>query len=922
LNPTGTALAYATYLGGTNGSDSGNAIAVDSGGNTYVAGSAGSTDFPVTLGAFQTSDGATGGIANAFITKLNATGSSLVYSTYLGGSGNQVGKPVPDGPNPGDLGNAIAVDSAGNAYVAGSARSTDFPVTAGAVQTVNHAAASGGSNAFVAELNPTGAGLLYSTYLGGSGDSAIYGSGGESAMGVAQNGVGKVYVAGNASSADFPTTTGAYETNQIGTHNSFAAMLNLGVPGASELSIAPGSLTLLSPAIGQDSAAKMVTLTNGGTGAVTIQNISIGGTNQAEFAQTNTCGNSLPSGATCTISVTFIPAVAGSRSATLSISDDAPGSPQSVPLTGSEIVYPPQASFSPASLTFTQDVGTTSAPQTSTFSNTGKGPLNITSISLGSGPSGPFSQTNDCGSTVAAGASCTFHVTFTPTGGTENTGIFVSDNQQNSPQVLGLIGLVPASAALTFSPASLTFAPQKVGSTSSAQTITVTNASAERVVITSVTVTGDFSDTTACGGWLAPLQGCMISVSFKPTTAGSRTGMITIADSGPRSPQVIALSGTGTVPGAALSTTVLTFCPQVVGSASVAQTVQLTNSGQAALSITSISASGDFAQSNTCGSTVTAGANCTISVTFTPTDAGSRTGEVTITDNASGAPQIVALSGTGISPMPGVTLMPASLTFAAQNTGSGSSPQTITLTNTGSAALTVATITASGDFAETNTCGATLAAAANCTISVTFTPTQAGAQSGTITVTDSAADSPQTVALSGTGASINLTPSLQNLTMSGTGGTASDTLTISSQYGFSGSLSLACKVTYQGTGNAVNPPTCLLNPSEGQIAASGSMNVTLTVSTTAPAMSANANTLRGAQIFAALLLMGFLRRRHSRKLFLVVLALVLAGFATGCGGHSISPNPVPGTSTGTYQLVVTATSTTVTAATSISLTVN
>jgi hypothetical protein len=195
---------------------------------------------------------------------------------------------------------------------------------------------------------------------------------------------------------------------------------------------------------------------------------------------------------------------------------------------------------------------------------------------------------------------------------------------------------------------------------------------------------------------------------------------------------------------------------------------------------------------------------------------------------------------------------------------------------------------------------------------------------GMISITDNATGSPQTVALSGTGTSVEFTTSSQNLTVSSPGGTASDTLTLSSQDGFSGTVTLTCKVTYQGTGTAADPPTCSINPSQGQIAANGSLSAMLTVSTTAPSMSANSDPLRAAKIFTALLLIGFLPRRRRRKMFLIVLAVGLLGFAGGCGGHSNNGGGPsnPGTSTGNYQVVVTATSATVTATTTISLTLN
>jgi hypothetical protein len=182
------------------------------------------------------------------------------------------------------------------------------------------------------------------------------------------------------------------------------------------------------------------------------------------------------------------------------------------------------------------------------------------------------------------------------------------------------------------------------------------------------------------------------------------------------------------------------------------------------LTINTIAASGDFAATSTGANacpinpaTLAAGATCTINVTFTPTQLGPRTGSLAVTDNAAGSPQTVPLTGTGVA-APSVGLMPMSLTFTGQMLTTTSAAQPVTLKNTGTGPLTINTIAASGDFAATST-GAnacpinpvTLAAGGTCTISVTFAPTAAGARSGTLTVTDNGAGSPQTIPLNGTG---------------------------------------------------------------------------------------------------------------------------------------------------------------------------
>jgi hypothetical protein len=205
-------LSYSTYLGGS-GTDEGNGIAVDASGNAYVTGSTTSVNFP-TKNAFQSNNG---GLGNAFVTKLNASGSALIYSTYLGG-------------NMMDDGNAIAVDYSGNAYVTGDTLSTNFPTTSGAFQKTF---GGGGTNAFVTRLNAAGSALVYSTYLGGSYDDA--------GAGIAVDTAGDAYVAGDTSSTNFPTTSGAFQKNLAGSgfleayDNAFFSKLDTNASGSASL---------------------------------------------------------------------------------------------------------------------------------------------------------------------------------------------------------------------------------------------------------------------------------------------------------------------------------------------------------------------------------------------------------------------------------------------------------------------------------------------------------------------------------------------------------------------------------------------------------------------------------------------------------------------------------------------------------------
>jgi hypothetical protein len=197
LNSTGSALVYSTYLGGS-GSDGGLApLALDSSGNAYVAGSTSSTNFP-TVNALQPAYG--GGNNDGFVSKLNAAGSALVYSTYLGGNGN-------------DPAAAVAVDPSGNAYVVGRTLSTNFP-TINAVQP----AMAGTNDGFVSKLNAAGSALIYSTYLGGSGDENIFGNAADAA--------GNIYLSGWTTSPNFPTANALQSVYGGGATDAFLAKLN------------------------------------------------------------------------------------------------------------------------------------------------------------------------------------------------------------------------------------------------------------------------------------------------------------------------------------------------------------------------------------------------------------------------------------------------------------------------------------------------------------------------------------------------------------------------------------------------------------------------------------------------------------------------------------------------------------------------
>jgi len=213
INPEGTALIYSTWLSGS-GTDQGNGIAVDPSGNAYVTGSTNSRNFPTSTNAFQATNPKNG--YSAFVTKLNVQGSALMYSTYLGGSNAPAA-------SQGDGGNAITVDSAGNAYVTGGAESSDFPTTPNAVQRIDPVA-SGTYEAFVTKISVDGSALAYSTYLGGSSGGGLNGFA-DMGTGIGVDGSGNAYVAGFTLSTDFPTTPNAEQPIDPGGNGTYEAFV-------------------------------------------------------------------------------------------------------------------------------------------------------------------------------------------------------------------------------------------------------------------------------------------------------------------------------------------------------------------------------------------------------------------------------------------------------------------------------------------------------------------------------------------------------------------------------------------------------------------------------------------------------------------------------------------------------------------------
>jgi phospholipase C len=285
-----------------------------------------------------------------------------------------------------------------------------------------------------------------------------------------------------------------------------------------------------------------------------------------------------------------------------------------------------------------QLVGTTSSK--SGFQLFNDRDVTLSGISVST--TGNFSQTNDCPGTLAPGAKCSIRATFKPSAAGPYAGQLTVSDSDPSPQQTNLTGI---GSNISVSPPGLSFSATGVGMTSAPLSLTLTNHGTGNLSIASIKTVGDFTESDTCGTALAAGASCTINLKFKPTTTDLLYGSLFISSSDPASPQQILLGGSAYQ--VAYDPRSLTFSPQNVGTTSPPKTVQVTNLGSVTLTFASFVASGDFAETNNCGSSIGAGGSCTISVTFTPTQLGTRTGGVTVTDSDLLNPQVIKLSGTG-----------------------------------------------------------------------------------------------------------------------------------------------------------------------------------------------------------------------------------------------------------------------------------
>jgi len=881
FNSAGSGLVFSTYLGGS-GADTAYAIQLDSAGNIYLAGTTYSANFPTTTGAFQTTYGGNGDV---FVAKLDSTGSALTYATYLGGSSA-------------DYGTALALDGAGDVFVTGSTQSKDFP-TYNPLQLGNV----GVSNVFVAELNPTGTALLYSTYLGGS--STDYGTA------IALDDAGDVYLCGYTFSTDFPTQN-AYQSSLQGGSDVFVTELK---PGSSAL--------LFSTFLGGSSIDRAFAMAMDSAGSIYVA----GDTQSTNFPLTSNAYQSVNNGSGDAF-VTKLAPGGGSLvystllggSGTDQISALALDSAGDVYVTGFT-----QSSSFPLLDAFQKILGISGAGSCGLASQ-----LVVTcsdAFVAKLGPSGSLSYSTllggsdaDAGQAIVVDSEGTAYVVGSATSSNfpATPGAFqwaYGGSSATSNAFLAKIGSADA-AALTLTPQQINFGNQPLSTTSDPTSVTLVNEGSASLYIDSITASGSAAQTNNCGTQLsAGGSTCTVKVTFSPSVAGTQTDQVTINDSAAGSPHYITITGNGVLAGGSLSVTPssLSFPAQAVSTTSSPQSILLVNDGSVAVTISKIAISGNYAQTNTCGGLPTTpdvlnvGQSCTISITFTPTGSGTESGSLTITSDAANTTSSVALSGIGTpqfslsanSRSNVIVVGTTSTTFGISVAAPSSFTSNVTLACSSGATCAFSPASVAAGGASTLTVSGLSSTTAN-PLSFTITGTS-GTQKATLTLAIFLADY-----------SLALTPSSTSVAA---GNDATYTITVTPTNGFGEVVFLSCGSNPSGTKCTFVPPSLSFAGS------TASLTSVLTVTTTEQSRIYPRGPVVRPPRFLPFVLVAMLlllvgtagavvlghRLRPQFKLALLVLAFVVVGFAVACDNYvnpiNISP-VVNGTPSGNYKIPI------------------
>jgi len=632
--------------------------------------------------------------------------------------------------------NGVAVDGAGDVYIADTVNSSVVEVTTAGTASVLSTGGLTLSQPFSVAVD--GAGDLYITDTGNNrvvevtaaGTASVLSTGGltlAEPFSVAVDGAGDLYI------ADYG--------------NSRVVKINQ----------ASQALSFTSTGTGDSSAQQTMTVENIGNQPLnfTALNITTTGLTTSIFdlngPTTCTDSTSLVAGAACNLGVEFAPTTPGNFTGTVNITDNnAAGAVQQATLSGTGTGYAASILLSEnpsSSVTYGTPVTVTA-----TLSGSNGTPIGNITYTLDGvmQPSVALSPTS--GNGVAS-----FTLPGTLSVGTHSVLVnYAGDNNYTESTLESSFNLTVNAVATT-----TTLAQPSSSTITAGGSVTLT----ATVVVGSTPVTSGTvtfaSGTTSIGAAQLNASGvATLTTTTLPVGTDSITASFvgTANDAASNStPAVTVTVNAATGPGVTLAPSNLSFGSTVVGTpAAAAQSVTLTNNGTSPLTISAITATGDFAldPSTTCSTSnqVAAGGSCTVAVSFVPTAAGTRTGTVTISDNASGGTQVIAL--TGAATAPGVTLAPSNLSFGSTVVGTpAAAAQSVTLTNNGTSPLTISAITATGDFAQdpSTTCSTSnqVAAGGSCTVAVSFVPTAAGTRTGTVTISDNASGGTQVIALTG-----------------------------------------------------------------------------------------------------------------------------------------------------------------------------
>ena len=544
----------------------------------------------------------------------------------------------------------------------------------------------------------------------------------------------------------------------------------------------------------------------------------------------------LSGGQSVSLTISFAPSGVGISAGNLSLSESGNVSPNSVPLTGTGVQSQQTLSLTvnPQSVSFGNVPVGTSGSQTVALLNSGTGPVSVSQATMagsGFGMSGLAVPM-----TLDPGQSTAFTVSFAPTGaGSASGNISVVSNASNSVSTVALSGM-GVQPQISVAPGNISFGTVTVGQTSS-QTVTLTNVGGANLNITQLAGpgTGFSLSGLALPLTLAPGKSTAFTASFTPTSGTSSSGSLMLVSNAPNSPTTIPLSGTGSAQVLQLtpSTTSLSFGSLALN-ASATQSVTLTNTGNAAVSISQVNVAGSGFTLNGSAPLVTlsAGQAASFSVTFTPTVAGNATGSASVVSTAANSPLSISLSGVGVQPQ--ISVVPGSVSFGTVTVGQTNS-QTITLSNPGSANLNVTQFAGPGTgFGLTGLAmPLTLAPGKSTTFTLSFTPTSGTSSSSSLTLVSNAPNSPTTIPLSGTGLSpvLQLTPSTTSLSFGSETLNASATQSVTLTNTGNAAVSIS-QVNVTGTGFTLNGSAPLLTLSAGQTA---SFSVTFTPTVTGSA---------------------------------------------------------------------------------------